>query len=75
MIYAKKFANMTFWKKDYCSLVLWMSNTAPRNPMVIVAGRKIEGNSGTGLPSFFNMKCNFAICSENIVTCSVSGVV
>jgi len=29
-----------------------MSSTAPRNPMIIIAGRNTEGNSGTGVPSF-----------------------
>ena len=36
-------------KKSYYSLVLWMKSTTPRNPMIIVAGRKNNGNSGTGL--------------------------
>ena len=28
-------------------LGLWISSTAPRNPMIIVAGRNADGNSGT----------------------------
>jgi hypothetical protein len=35
-------------KKSYCVLVLWMSSTAPKNPMIMVAGRNIDGNSGVG---------------------------
>jgi len=38
--------SMNVRKKDYCSLVLWMSSTAPRNPMIIAAGRNADGNSG-----------------------------
>jgi hypothetical protein len=33
-------------------LVLWISSTAPRNPIIIVAGRNADGNSGTGVPYF-----------------------
>jgi len=29
---------LRYWKKGYFSLVLWMSSTAPRNPMIIAAG-------------------------------------
>ena len=40
---------LRYWKKGYCSLVLWMSSTAPRKPMIIAAGKSIEGNSGVGV--------------------------
>jgi len=33
-------------KKGYCSLVLWIRSTAPTNPMIMVAGRRIDRNSG-----------------------------
>jgi hypothetical protein len=44
-------------KKSYYSLVLWMKSTTPRNPMIMDAGRNIEGNSGILLitdPSLMN---------------------
>jgi len=32
-------------KKFYCSLVLWVSSTAPIIPIIIVAGRTVEGGT------------------------------
>jgi hypothetical protein len=35
-------------KKGYSSLVLWIRSTAPTNPIIMIAGRNLDGNSGIG---------------------------
>jgi len=37
---------MDFREKNYCSLVLWMSSTAPRTPIIKATGNASDGNSG-----------------------------
>jgi hypothetical protein len=46
-------------KKGYCSFVLLMRKTAPSNPMIKVAGRTTEGNSGILLPATHVLKALF----------------
>ncbi len=38
-------------EKRYYSLVLLMRRIAPRNPMIKIAGKAIDGNSGTEVVS------------------------